>query len=439
MNKQNPIIAPDNCHFVHKEAYYEPAYVTQEKKRLWSRVWQIACREEELRETGAYVTYNIGDESVIVVRQADGSIGAFHNACQHRGRRLTNGCGITRRFACQFHGWQYGVDGKNCHVTQREDWHGQLDKKDIDLKPVKIGAWGGFVFVNLNPTCETLESYLGAIPEILNPFQLDKMRYGWRKWLVLPCNWKIAIEVFNEGYHGPNTHQQLVKWGQPYYVAQSYGKHSMFGAASEAGTLSGHAEQHTDDVPDLRLNLDAYYQYMKIGLASLMTDTIAEQAAKLKDVLPAGTPPDDVVGKLLEMTVQADAARGVIWPSIDGAQYQKAGVDWHIFPNVVLLPMATNCLGYRSRPNGDDPDTCIFEVFHMERFPKDPKLPDNLRNDDIRDKDFWNEIFRQDFAQMEDTQKGIKSSGFAGPQINPIQESAITNFHRVYNEHLAGK
>lgn len=426
----------DDSSYVHKEAYYKPEYVALEKQRLWPRVWQMACREEELHEIGAYVTYEIADESIIVVREADKSIGAFHNVCQHRGRRLADGCGITKRFRCKFHGWQYELNGKNCHVTQREDWNGLLENQDIDLKRVKVDVWGGFVFVNLNPNCEPLSEYLETVPNILGPFELEKMRYGWRKWLIVPCNWKVALEAFNEGYHVAITHNQLNQWGSPHYFGSAFGKHGMFGSASETGTLAINSSKKKEESIDLRGPLGDYYRYMKSGLASLMTETIVEQAGRLKETVAAGTPPAQVIEKLTEMSIEADAARGVQWPALGAAEYQRAGVDWHVFPNMVLLPMATNCLGYRARPNGDDPNSCIFEVYHLERFPADPKVPENIRNDDIYDEAFWGEILLQDFQQMQGTQKGIKSSGFKGPHTNPTQETPITNFHRVYGEYL---
>jgi len=139
----------------------------------------------------------------------------------------------------------------------------------------------------------------------------------------------------------------------------------------------------------------------------------------------------------MKSAVAIDAARDVQWPTITPEQYQRAGIDWHIFPNTVLLPMATNCLGYRARPDGDDPNSCIFEVYQLERMPaQDIKKVENLRNDDIHDYDFWGEILLQDFQQMEETQRGMKSSGYKGPRLNPKQEASIENFHRVYHEYL---
>jgi hypothetical protein len=127
----------------------------------------------------------------------------------------------------------------------------------------------------------------------------------------------------------------------------------------------------------------------------------------------------------------------VEWPKISQQQYQRAGIDWHIFPNMVLLPMATNCLGYRARPNGNDPDTCIFEVYQLERMPEEAvHKVENLRNDDIRDEAFWGVIPLQDFEQIEATHRGIKSSGYKGPRLNPRQETAIENFHRVYHDYV---
>jgi len=103
----------------------------------------------------------------------------------------------------------------------------------------------------------------------------------------------------------------------------------------------------------------------------------------------------------------------------------------------VLLPMATNCLGYRARPDGDDPDSCIFEVYQLERMPEqDIRKVENIRNDDIHDSAFWGEILLQDFQQMADTHRGMKSSGYRGPRLNPRQEAALANFHRVYHEYL---
>jgi nitrite reductase/ring-hydroxylating ferredoxin subunit len=419
-----------------KEAYFKPEYVALEKERLWSRVWQMACRVEELPKPGDYVSYDIADESIIVVRSQDGALRAFHNACQHRGRRLVEGCGHMERIRCKFHGWMWRLDGTNIEVTQRGDWGGSLDDQDIGLRKVELDTWAGFVFINLNPQCEPLAEYLEEVPSTLDVFQLERMRYRWRKWLVMPCNWKIALEAFNEGYHVGITHHQLRRFGLDHFLSRTHGKHSMFGAESNAGTLGVNSSK--DEVADIRGSLGDFYAYMKGALDSNMTDTLMHVSAGLTEALPKGTPPKAVVESFTRMAIAADAARGVNWPPITREQYGKAGIDWHVFPNMVFLPMATNFLGYRARPNGDDPNSCIFEVYHLERFPEgeEPKVV-NVRNDDIYDGGFWGEILLQDFQQMEGTHRGVKSSGFRAPRYNPLQETPLINFHRVYHEYLS--
>ena len=79
--------------WVPKERYTGRAFFEAEMEGLWPRVWQIACREEELPEVGDYVVYAIGDQSIVVVRAAPNELAAFHNACLHRGTRLAEGQG----------------------------------------------------------------------------------------------------------------------------------------------------------------------------------------------------------------------------------------------------------------------------------------------------------------------------------------------------------
>jgi phenylpropionate dioxygenase-like ring-hydroxylating dioxygenase large terminal subunit len=438
MTKQEVIRPVDESGRIVKEAYYQAEYLALEKERLWPRVWQMACREEEIPEVGDYLTYEIADESIVVVRAAPDRLNAFFNVCRHRGRRITKGCGSATRLRCPFHGWQWDLEGRNTHVTQKEDWGGLLDNEDLSLPAVKCETWGGWVWINMDPDAEPLMDWLGEAAEALAPFQLDKMRYGWRKWMVIKCNWKIGLEAFNEGYHVGITHNQLIQFsGHPHFQSAGHGPHGTFGAAVATGTLGGRVAGATNI--DAREKLAGFYNYQKWGLNSLMTDTLVNAANRLMDELPADTPPPQVVQHLMASAIRDDAARGVQWPVITPEEYARAGTDWHIFPNMVLLPMATNCLGYRARPNGDDPDSCIFEVYHIERYPEgeEPKNVQNERNDDVYDQSFWGEILPQDFQQMEGTHRGVKSRSYKGPRLNPQQETPLANFHRAYHELIA--
>ena len=75
-----------------KERFTSPEWLDKEYKLLWPRVWQWACREEEIPKVGDYLEYKIGDQSVVIVRDEDESLKAYHNVCMHRGTRLVEGC-----------------------------------------------------------------------------------------------------------------------------------------------------------------------------------------------------------------------------------------------------------------------------------------------------------------------------------------------------------
>ena len=78
---------------VPKERYVSQEFLDLEMEKLWPRVWQVACREEELPETGDYLEYTIGDQSILVVRTDPGTVKGYFNTCLHRGTRLADGRG----------------------------------------------------------------------------------------------------------------------------------------------------------------------------------------------------------------------------------------------------------------------------------------------------------------------------------------------------------
>ncbi len=101
--------------YVPRERYYDRQFFELEKKYLWPKVWQMACRLEEIPEPGDFVEYEICDQSVIVVRQRDRAVKAFHNTCRHRGTQLCKGSGHlpAGQIRCPFHGWRWNLDGSN--------------------------------------------------------------------------------------------------------------------------------------------------------------------------------------------------------------------------------------------------------------------------------------------------------------------------------------
>jgi len=152
-----------------KSVYTSREFHELEKERLWKRVWQMACRENDIPEVGDRIVYDVVDQSIIVVRSAPNEFKAFHNTCMHRGNRLvepeSGDATSGTEFTCSFHKWSYNLDGSLKQIPCRWDFPRVRDE-DAHLSEVRTATWNGFVFVNPDPDSETFEEFLGTtIPE----------------------------------------------------------------------------------------------------------------------------------------------------------------------------------------------------------------------------------------------------------------------------------
>ncbi|HXA37184.1 MAG TPA: Rieske (2Fe-2S) protein, partial [Steroidobacteraceae bacterium] len=77
-----------------------------ELERILMPSWQVVCHVNSIPNAGDYETFDLGPESVMVLRDRDGSIRGFHNVCRHRGARLLDGSGnCPATITCPYHGW----------------------------------------------------------------------------------------------------------------------------------------------------------------------------------------------------------------------------------------------------------------------------------------------------------------------------------------------
>ena len=375
------------------------------------------------------------------MRTASDAISAYYNVCLHRGRRLTKGCGHANQFYCRFHGWSWNLDGENRAVLDREDWGDALSADNLRMKQVKVDTWGGWVWINMDPDCEPLLDFLDQVAAMLDPFELEKMRYRWRQWLYFPCNWKVAIGAFIEGYHAAASHPQLLRGGPGIRMwSRTQGRHSWQGGkprggdgnAAKGGIMAARGRPDLD--PRVAVAEDLARQMEELNATT--TETFLNAAKRLVDELPSGVSMQEVGRHLMAAAKRDDAARGVIWPNIDPAHMAAASGIWHLFPNTVIINSITTALCYRARPHGDDPDSCIFEVYVIERFPEGevPKTEWVFEPDTSKEK--WRLILSQDFQNMPEVQKGMKSRGFPGARPNPLQEGPVIHFHRTLAEYM---
>ncbi|MBY8859851.1 aromatic ring-hydroxylating dioxygenase subunit alpha [Nocardia sp. CA2R105] len=417
------------------EAYTSPEYARAEGDRLWAKVWQQVCRVEELPRVGDFLSYEILDDSVIVVRTAEDTIRAYHNVCAHRGRRLVDtppgahdARGSRKQFVCGFHGWRYDLQGNNTFVPERGDWPCGLTERNDGLNQVRLDTWGGWVWITLDPDAEPLREYLEPAATLLDPFHLENMRYRWRRWLTFDCNWKVAFEAFMETYHVPYTHPEFMNFGDFLGWGRAQGKHSNIGYDAPKGMEENQGKLRIGSGADARLSTAQLQNFTWENANTNTTESMVAVANRLAEELPEGTAPGEVLRYWLETCRREDAERGVIWPTVDPEIVAKSGTSWQIFPNFQIGHAPNNMLCYRFRPYGFDPDKCIFEASVFELFPPGQEPKTEWIYTPVGDEG-WRTVLPQDFDNMAAVQQGMKSRGFSGLKPNPYRERTIVNLH----------
>jgi phenylpropionate dioxygenase-like ring-hydroxylating dioxygenase large terminal subunit len=435
-----------------KEPYLSLVYLAREKTQLWPKIWQMVERAEDFPDVGDWMTYNVADESIIVVRVAEGegagAFTAFHNVCPHRGRQLVSvPDGVhdvrgknRRNFICGFHGWTFNAAGENTYIPEPQDWDHKLTPEMTCLSKVRVDTWGGYIYINMDETAAPLAEWMGFAGEVLEAHELSKMHYKWRQWAIYNCNWKVAIEAFLEPYHVAKTHSQLLAYGDYYAYSRQFGLHSVSGydVRQEAFATETSGGTTRAGRADLDPRVSTYQlikeNYETVNFAA-STETLVNAASRLESELPEGTSPADVVAHWIKSAKADDARRGVIWPEIPPHIQKESGLAWGLFPNQNILHGATYALCYRVRPFGDDPDKCIFESYALERFPDgEGPATEWIYAEPCAEK--WGPVLQQDFDNMEFVHKGMKSSGFRGSLPNPHQEQKVINLHRNLAEFI---
>jgi phenylpropionate dioxygenase-like ring-hydroxylating dioxygenase large terminal subunit len=202
--------------------YSHPALARLEIERILKPSWQIVCHVNSIPRAGDYETFELGSESVFVLRDRDGSIRAFHNVCRHRGARLLDGAGqCAGPITCPYHGWSYRHDGSLLGVPMRETF-ASLDRATHGLNPVRIDVALGFVFVCLAGDPPPVAKTWGRLAEELAPYRLEDMvplaPITTDVWNV---DWKLAMDNYLESYHVPIGHPGLNRMFTPDYEDQS--------------------------------------------------------------------------------------------------------------------------------------------------------------------------------------------------------------------------
>lgn len=416
---------------ISKQRYVSRAFADLEMECLWPKVWQVACREEEISDSGSFVEYTIGDQSILIVRQDSGDVRGFYNTCLHRGTKLAEGCGVFSgcEIRCRYHAWRYELDGRVKEMVDRHEFQSIPDS--LRLGEVRVESWGGFVFVNMDPDAAPLYEFLHPIPDWLSPYRLEEMRFYSHKTTVLPANWKVVIDAFNEGYHVQGTHPQILPWTDDVNM-----EYEQFETHAHYGRLPT-ARRQLRPSPRLGIPDDEVDEWAVLSqLISSLGGLFYRDERRIADELKGATLPEGVT--LLEEYQRRRRllleSRGLDVSAFTPDQLTSAD-DFFWFPNVVGPIYPGTAIMFRARPNGLDPDSAITDLWTLQWPAEDWKPCEHKVYPDWRSKD-WGTITNQDFENMAYIQSGMKSRASSYLRLNPRQESNIVHMHRVIDRYL---
>jgi phenylpropionate dioxygenase-like ring-hydroxylating dioxygenase large terminal subunit len=181
-----------------------------ETERIFLGRWLYAGRASSIPDPGSYFLFELESESVIVVRDADGGVRAFHNVCRHRGTRLTTEPEgkFPRSIQCPYHAWTYGLDGCLIGAPFMDEVEG-FRKEAHPLHGVGVAVWEGGVFLHLGSAPRPFERAFAPLLGKFGAWDLADLAIAHRVTYDVEANWKLVFQNYSECYHCPALHPQL--------------------------------------------------------------------------------------------------------------------------------------------------------------------------------------------------------------------------------------
>jgi carnitine monooxygenase subunit len=329
------------------QRYYSHEAMEKEWEYVWTKVWLLAGLVSDLKKVGDYFTYEIGRETFIIVRSAENEIKALYNVCAHRGNPIVhNEMGRVPNFTCGFHGWQYDLHGRLLKVTDEELFPKELICERPGLREVRVGTWGGFVFINMNDDAEDLMSFLGIIPEHLAGYHMEDFYIFSDIQMEWNSNWKLAFDGFLELYHSHIIHPQARSiWEDKYIQYDCYPK--------------GHS----------RMLVPWGVTSSRIPIPAELPEALKDQLKRFEfDPETYTGPKGDIREALVAAKRKFAEKHGFAYYSELSDDQLRESWSYSVFPNWTINIQDSVCMIQTWRPHQSDPQKLIYNV--MMFFPR---------------------------------------------------------------------
>ncbi|MBD3894890.1 aromatic ring-hydroxylating dioxygenase subunit alpha [Halomonas sp. ML-15] len=189
--------------------YNDARLFALDMQEIFAKEWLFAGMSCEIPAKGNYLTLEVGDNPLILVRGADGTIHGFHNVCRHRGSRLcVKDKGKVAKLVCPYHQWTYELDGRLLFAGS--DMGENFDLGQYGLKPIHVRTAGGFIFVSLADQPPVIDDFLTTLEHYLEPYDMANTKVAVESSIVEQANWKLVLENNRECYHCNGAHPELL-------------------------------------------------------------------------------------------------------------------------------------------------------------------------------------------------------------------------------------
>jgi len=420
--------------------YISEEFARAEREKMWPNVWLFAAREDEMPEPGDTVVFDIAGKSFLLIRQKDGGVRAFYNACLHRGRKLRTESGASVQLRCPFHGFTWRNDGSLKEIPCAWDFK-HLEGKEMSLPEARVELWQGFVMLTENHALADFKTWLGPAASHYERYDFENRYTGMWVQKKIPANWKATAEACMEAWHSVTTHPQLLS-----FLGDANTRYDLIGdhfnrAITPSGVLSPHVKGKNSD-----------YVLEKMNEFSGGSDASTNRRFNASSGEVDGYDADDPLGA---RKILAEAGRQGFAGQY-GYDYSEASdteildnFTYNIFPNfspwIGFLPT----LVYRWLP-GDTPDWCIMEIRLLFPTPKGEARPRSVAPTYIPDDEpfAWAtdimgaglaNVFDQDMANLPHVQTGMKAMKGGLMELGHYQDSRVRHFQTTLMKYVNGE
>ncbi len=370
--------------------YTDPAIYALDMQAIFGATWLFAAATCELPNAGDWLTVPVGDASVIVLRDREETLRAFHNTCRHRGTRLCDAArGHGPTLVCPYHKWTYRLSGELANARYMGP---EFDPAEHGLTPVHLRTVAGTIYICLAADPPDFTPFAEAVSRQLAPHALETAKLAAEVDLIENGNWKMVMENSRECYHCATGHRELMRTFLDIYDFANPGEaaeiEGYWARCEAAGVPGGVAEG-----PDFRANRLP----LTNGARSITMDGGVAVAR------PLGRPPRDAFGSL----------RWVHYPST----FNHALNDYAVL--VRMLPIG--------------PEQTLVTT----KFLVSADAVEGLDYDVARLTHVWNETNNQDRVLVGRNQLGVRSPGYRPGPYSRQLESGIIKFVEWYSAKLA--